>query len=251
MISSMLIIGMAKLTQIAFSSTNSNGIAMQAQQYVASEAELQKKVDYKDLAGATRSVIAGTDFQQEVTISAESDYSDAIKQKQVTIKVCNGSENLPRASLNLVRYSVEQKAASGVPIGTIIAWISTQNPSYGIWLDCNGQSCAAYTELVAVLGKNTVPDLRGRFLEGAAVPGTLKEAGVPNIEGKLYAHSQGRNDNFGAFYESGSGVVALGARWAGGLPFFIFDASRSNSIYGSSDTVQPPAVTVRYLIKAA
>ena len=32
---------------------------------------------------------------------------------------------------------------------------------------------------------------------------------------------------------------------------FIFDASRSNSIYGSSDTVQPPAVTVRYLIKAA
>lgn len=121
--------------------------------------------------------------------------------------------------MNLVRYSVEQKAASGVPIGTIIAWISTQNPSYGIWLDCNGQSCAAYTELVAVLGKNTVPDLRGRFLEGAAVPGTLKEAGVPNIEGKLYAHSQGRNDNFGAFYESGSGVVALGARWAGGLPF--------------------------------
>ena len=77
----MLIIGMAKLTQIAFSSTNSNGIAMQAQQYVASEAELQKKVDYKDLAGATRSVIAGTDFQQEVTISAESYYSDAIKQK--------------------------------------------------------------------------------------------------------------------------------------------------------------------------
>lgn len=62
MISSMLIIGMAKLTQIAFSSTNSNGIAMQAQQYADSEAELQKKVDYKDLAGAAKSVIAGTDF---------------------------------------------------------------------------------------------------------------------------------------------------------------------------------------------
>lgn len=127
----MLIIGMAKLTQIAFSSTNSNGIATQAQQYAASEAELQKKVDYKDLAGAARSVIAGTDFQQEVTISAESNYSDAIK-------VYNGSENLPRASLNLVRYSVEQKAVSGVPIGTIIAWISTQNPSDGIWLDVMG-----------------------------------------------------------------------------------------------------------------
>ena len=32
---------------------------------------------------------------------------------------------------------------------------------------------------------------------------------------------------------------------------FTFDASRSNSIYGSIDTVQPPAITVRYLIKAA
>ena len=49
----------------------------------------------------------------------------------------------------------------------------------------------------------------------------------------------------------GSDVVAQGTRWAGGLPFFIFDASRSNSIYGSSDTVQPPAVTVRYLIESA
>lgn len=45
-----------------------------------------------------------------------------------------------------------------------------------------------------------MPDLRGRFLEDAAVPWTLKEAELPNIEGKLYAQSQGRNDNFGAFW---------------------------------------------------
>ena len=29
------------------------------------------------------------------------------------------------------------------------------------------------------------------------------------------------------------------------------DASKSNSIYGNSTTVQPPSVTVRYFIKAA
>lgn len=258
MISSMLIIGMAKLTQIAFSSTNSNSIAMQAQQYAASEAELQKKVDYKDLAGAARSVIAGTDFQQEVTISAESDYSDAIKQKQVTIKVYNGSENLPRASLNLVRYSVEQKVASGVPIGTIIAWISTENPSDGIWLDCNGQSCAAYTELVAVLGKNTVPDLRGRFLEGAAVPWTLKEAGLPNVSGQFGVDTSFK-DNDGASLFTGAFLyhtdnytkAGINASPGGGAYYASFDASRCSSIYGNSNTVQPPAVTVRYLIKAA
>lgn len=244
MISSMLIIGIAKLTQIAFSSTNSNGIAMQVQQYAASEAELQKKVNYKDLADAAKSVIAGTDFQQEVTIFAESDYSDAIK-------VYNGSENLPRVSLNLVRYSVEQKAASDAPIGTIIAWISTQNPSDGIWLDCNGQSCAAYTELVAVLGKNTVPDLRGRFLEGAAVPGILKEAGLPNITGS-FSQELGNPGHFsGAFYLGTNVKGTSSAPDGANDEMFMFDASRCSSIYGNSNIVQPPAVTVRYLIKAA
>lgn len=234
---SMLIIGMAKLTQIAFSSANSNGIAMQTQQYAASEAELQKKVDYKDLAGATRSVITGTDFQQEVTISAEIDYSYVIKQKQVTIKVYNGSENLQRASLNLVRYSVEQKAASGIPIGTIIAWISMQNPSDDIWLDCNGQSCAAYTEFVAVLGKNTVPDLRGRFLDGAAVPGTLKEAGLPNITGS-FSQELGNPGHFsGAFYLGANIKGASSALDGERDEIFMFDASRCSSIYGNSNTV--------------
>ena len=30
---------------------------------------------------------------------------------------------------------------------------------------------------------------------------------------------------------------------------FVFDASRSSSIYGSSKTVQPPAAAIQYLIK--
>ena len=30
---------------------------------------------------------------------------------------------------------------------------------------------------------------------------------------------------------------------------YDFDASRSNSIYGNSSTVQPPALTMRYYIK--
>ena len=35
-----------------------------------------------------------------------------------------------------------------------------------------------------------------------------------------------------------------------GLNKIIFDASRCSSIYGGSTTVQPPAVTVRYYIRA-
>lgn len=35
---------------------------------------------------------------------------------------------------------------------------------------------------------------------------------------------------------------------AGGFPLY-FDASKSNAIYGTSDIVQPPALTMKYIIK--
>lgn len=237
-------------------SNNSNFIALQAQQYAASEAELQKKVDYKDLSDVSRSSIVGTDFQQEVLVSAESDYSDTIKQKQVTIKVYNSSENVPRVSLNLTRYSVEQKF-NGIPVGTIIAWASSNNPSDGTWLECNGQSCSAYPELVSVLGKNTVPDYRGRFLEGAAVSGILKEAGLPNITGQFGVDSSFASNNgsilfIGVFVYHIDNYTKTGVNASnnGGAYYASFDASRCSSIYGNSNTVQPPAVTVRYFIRA-
>lgn len=225
-----------------------------------------KKVDYDKLSGTVRSVIAGTDFQQEVIVSAESNYSDTIKQKEVTIRVYNGFESLPRASLNLIRYSVEEKTG-GVPVGTIIAWASSNNPADGTWLECNGQSCAAYPELVVVLCKNTVPDYRGRFLEGAETVGVVKEAGLPNITGRIVQNrpsvdnqfftedirEQSFEGAFGNFLGTYSVRAFTGSDGYGCLaPLDIsFDASRSNSVYGASDTVQPPAVKVRYLIKAA
>lgn len=248
-IGSMTAISMAKVSQSTNNSLVSFSITAQAQSYASSEAELLKSKDYSDLQAQNRQTISGSDFQKEVTLSKESNYSSSIKQRTATIKVYKGSESLPRSQINLVRYSVEQKS-SGVPIGTIIAWASTKNPTDGTWLDCNGQSCAGYSELVSVLGKNTVPDYRNRFLEGSATPNKVIEAGLPNITGKILAQAWGGSDNYGAVREDGSGTVAQGARWANGLPSFTFDASRSNAIYGKSSTVQPPATSVRWLIKA-
>lgn len=48
-------------------------------------------------------------------------------------------------------------------MGTII-WYCASNPPEG-WLECNGQSTAAYPSLAAVVG-GQVPDLRGRFIRG-------------------------------------------------------------------------------------
>lgn len=246
-VSSILSIGTAKITQAAINSTGSNKATLQAQQYASSEADLIKSISYTDLTAQSRADISDSGFQQEVILSNESDYSEQIKQKTVTINVYKGSESLPRSTIKLTRYSVEQKV-SGVPIGTVIAWASNKNPSDGTWLVCNGQSCAAYPELVAVLGKNNVPDYRGRFLEGAATAGTVKEAGLPNIKGKIWAGWMGGN---GVFADSGFVGRSGDGHGSPSSDSCIFDASRSSSVYGKSNTVQPPSVTVRYFIKAA
>lgn len=253
LVSSMLGLSTAKVTQAAMNGTSSNQTSAEAAQIAQSDAELLRSVSYQDVAPSSRKAVEGTPFQHEMTVSSESDFNSSVKQKTVTIKVFKGAETNPRSELRLTRYSVEQKA-SGIPIGTIIAWASAKNPTDGTWLDCNGQSCAGYAELVSILGKSTVPDYRNRFLEGSATPNTILEAGLPNITASFgCTRGFGRDGHSasGAFYTSGRAEMGSSlSNWYNENQLH-FDASRSNSIYGRSTTVQPPAVTVRYLIKAA
>ena len=72
--------------------------------------------------------------------------------------------------------------------------------------------------------------------------GTKLEAGLPNITGKmsgLYNEMRGESK---ALYsvEIDNATKTTSAEWEKGKMLY-FDASRSNPIYGASDTVQPPA----------
>lgn len=258
----------AKMSQVSLSSTSTNQIATKANSIANSDAELVRATAYNNLSSQTRQIVPDTEFQHEVILGNESDYSKGIKQRTVTILVYKGNESTPRVSLPVTRYSVEKQEASGVPIGTVIAWPGSKAPTTnGTWLECNGQSCAAYPTLAAVLGKSTVPDYRGRFLENDSTAGTVKEAGLPNITGRLHSTDWaisgwdifGRTKNF-ALPNSALQITARGIGvshtasnypWPYGIAGFSFDASRSNSIYGNSTTVQPASVTVRRFIKAA
>lgn len=252
-LSSMMGLASAKMSQASLSSTSTNQIATKANSIANSDAELVRATAYNDLSAKTRQAVPDTGFQHEVTLGNESDYSEGIKQRTVTILVYKGNESTPRVSLPVTRYSTE-KEFSGVPIGTVIAWPGANAPTTnGTWLECNGQSCAAYPALSAVLGKNTVPDYRNRFLESATTAGTIKEAGLPNIIGTFP-----NNDDEFSHYYSGS-LYSTHQQFSGGYQdsssvigvVGAFDASRSSSIYGNSTTVQPASVTVRRFIKAA
>lgn len=72
------------------------------------------------------------------------------------------------------------------------------------------------------------------------------EAGLPNITGHINAGGlDGRNGDYasGAFYEEQE--TWYGHDGGRVTPSHGFNASRCSSIYGKSNTVQPPSIKVR------
>lgn len=94
-----------------------------------------------------------------------------------------------------------------------------------------------------------LPDYRNRFIQGGDNV-MIKQAGLPNIVGRSQFGDLNRieilNTN-GALYGSGSDRVLngiTGSSSTGKNQFLNLDARRSNSIYGNSSTVQPPAISL-------
>ena len=88
----------------------------------------------------------------------------------------------------------------------------------------------------------------------------MLEAGLPNITGefgfRVYQNAALTGQfGIGAFYTQGSwGYWASGyTEPTGGASVapnaVLMDASRTSTIYGSSNTVQPAAITIHYVIK--
>ena len=143
-----------------------------------------------------------------------------------------------------------------IPIGTILAFAGNTIPDG--FLDCNGAGLSAetYSALYGVIGTTyggdgttfNLPNLTDKFLQGSTTTGTTKAAGLPNITGSIRQIVSWSSSPQGAISWSYSGACSVsGGDHSYGV--LSFDASKSNDIYGNSTTVQPPAVTVRYIIK--
>lgn len=91
-----------------------------------------------------------------------------------------------------------------------------------------------------------LPNYVGRFIQGGDTP-TIKEAGLPNITGEFSTECGNwpwHDHPNSAIYQDG--LISNNGGFAGSDTDDLvkFDASRSNSIYGNSSTVQPPAITL-------
>lgn len=159
---------------------------------------------------------------------------------------------------------------AGDAVGTIKMYAGTGLQEG--WLDCDGSAVSRtmYPDLFAAIGTIwgagdgsttfNLPRSEDLLFQGASTTnpvGTYKTAGLPNIEGEINFDWQEEGVTYsGAFADttqSGSRRIAgNGGTGVFGVKASLlkFDASDSNSIYGNSDTVQPPAACVRFMIKA-
>lgn len=111
------------------------------------------------------------------------------------------------------------------PIGSIYISVGNVKPAFGEWEKlATGKT----------LWNDNTPD--GREIE----------AGLPNITGNFSAQVGETNQTKnGAFYNNGEYTFCDSGRSQSAFPNgFGFNASRCSSIYGKSDTVQPPAIAV-------
>ena len=172
----------------------------------------------------------------------------------------------------LLKQNIETMITVLSPVGVIQAFAGSTTPDG--WLLCDGSAVSRtdYADLYAVIGDTygdgngsttfNLPDLAGKFIEGSATSGTVKSAGLPNIKGAFRIRKTGTSSN--TLWRSGdaehnavsvddttatSSTVASGGGDVAGQVVSL-DASRSSSVYSDSvTTVQPPALTMRYIIK--
>ena len=147
------------------------------------------------------------------------------------------------------------------PTGTIIAFAGNTLPDGYLLCDGSNVSRTTYKKLFNVIGTTygagdgsttfTLPNLIDRFLEGSSAAGKYRAAGLPNITGSSNWNQNGKDyDFYGAFKSSTRRAGAnIDTGSSTGVWKLNFNASDSNNIYGNSNTVQPPALTMRYIIK--
>lgn len=126
------------------------------------------------------------------------------------------------------------QSSNNCPVGTVLAYVGSLDTLPAGWHLCDGT--------------NGTPDLRERFLEGSNSAGEFIKPGLPNITGKFEAGDDTPLDpkSLGAFRFLKYIGTEAGSGWQ---PYLQLDASLSSTIYGNSDTVQPAAYTVYFIIR--
>ena len=173
----------------------------------------------------------------------------------------NLQEKLDNGSLGGGGTGGAEKIYTSTPIGTVLSFAGQTPPNGYLLCDGGSYAVADYQDLYNVIGNIyggdstnfNVPNLVNKFVQGSDISGTEKQAGLPNITGSLSSivSTNASGTGFVEIVKTAGHDLSPGSSGAYEMTTnMAFDASKSNPIYGNSDTVQPPALTMTYIIKA-
>ena len=170
---------------------------------------------------------------KSITINGKS-LNNNIKLYGTDIELAsNNVGNLTDAIINVNRR-VDNILLNTWPVNSVYISIINTSPASlfgGTW-EALPEGYALWTTTTAGQGGDTIA------------------AGLPNIRGNIHGNRFGYRYDYGsdltnsALYGQDAGTVAAG--WDNGAKGFNlwFDASKYNTIYGNSTTVQPPAIKI-------
>ena len=184
-----------------------------------------------------------------------------IRKKCSAVQAAQASVGGGVISLSSESYNIGSSISSGSninPIGRPIICLNDEGlESNEIWLEGQEVSKTEFPLLYDVYGDTygtptnsnnfLLPNFKNRTLWGSE-DGTFGyiEAGLPSIEGTVNdTDIIGKPIRTGCFYAVGNNASKEGGGGSSNRTYTGFDASLSNSIYGNSNTVQPPSVKVR------
>ena len=129
----------------------------------------------------------------------------------------------------------------------LLAWVIDSNMT--VTAEQYAQDCSKY---VYDAGADTLvlPNVTGRVLMGGEQVKSI-EAGLPNITGTFHIRETHPGATSGAIFVSQRRPyhITYHASGDGAHVDWTFDASKSNPIYGASETVQPAAISLIAQIK--
>lgn len=234
----------------------------------------------------TRGGVVATESHVQLSVKNHNDDIDAHsaaigKHNSATpVHTANlASKDEAEAGINTSKFMTPARVSDAIKnfagadlTGMIFAFAGNTLPDGYLLCDGSQVSRTIYKKLYDVIdttygegdGSATfnLPNLTDKFIQGSNTVGTVKNAGLPNITGALSTY----NDSILSLFNNVTGCFKRDQPKDSSLTYDnlpkntsqyaadycnggIFDASKSNAIYGNSTTVQPPAVTMRYIIK--
>ena len=230
------------------------------------ESKTDAQIEYKKLQDAIPTKISqlpndsGYQKTAEIPVASQTQNGYMSKDDKVKLDRLTGDDT---SVINYVKSVTESNGKLTVTKGggdsTIINLIDTFYPIGTVYISADKTKTKADFPFMTHGTWEEVPANLCLQTGNASEAGTQRSAGLPNITGQVSTGARKMDESYellseGALYISKYGVNRSAYKDGSNTrahQIVSLDASRSNQIYGASDTVQPPAYIVRAWVRTA